>query len=117
MSDFGWEYTDQSNDWMQVSEGLWGLSDTVSDLGDQLWLQDQTYDALLDYQTSEQLEWLSNEAYDVSWEAYYGPVNSEGYTAYDAAQGYTTSDTSLIEPASSAGSMSMISDYNASSTL
>ena len=53
----------------------------------------------------------------ISWEAYYGPVNSEGYTAYDASMGYTSTDTSFIEPASSAGSMSMISDNSAESYL
>jgi hypothetical protein len=86
-------------------------------MADQAWINGEydNYHAFQQY--SESSEWYSQQMEDAAWDAWYGPVNSEGYTAYDASMGYTSTDTSFIEPASSAGSMSMISDYNASSTL
>ena len=39
------------------------------------------------------------------------------WSAYDASMGYTSTDTSFIEPATSASSMSMISDNSAESSL
>ncbi len=60
--------------------------------------------------TSQQLE-------DLSWQAWYGPVNADGYTAMDVSHGYSATDTSFIEPASSAGSCSMISDQSGESYL
>ncbi len=117
MSDSGWDYMQESNDWMQVSNQAWDASFAVTDYADQLWYADDTYEAMVQYQNADTLEWASNQAYANSWEAYYGPVNAEGYTAYDASQGYTTSDTSLIEPATSASSTSLISDNSGSSNL
>ena len=45
------------------------------------------------YAASENRARLSNETYEASWDACYGPVNSEGYTAYDASVGYTPRPT------------------------
>jgi len=109
--------TQEFEEWQDLSNQLWSASDGVSDVGDDLWQADQTYEALTYYQASEALESLSAEAYENAWEAYMGPVNAEGYTAYDASHGYTTSDTSLIEPASAAGSASLISDNSGASNL
>lgn len=117
MDEFGFDDAQDSNDWAETSNDLWSASDAVADVGDELWQANQTYDALTYYQASEALESLSSEAYANAWEAYNGPVNAEGYTAYDASQGYTTSDTSLIEPATSAGSASLISDNSGASNL
>ncbi len=105
---------DQSYELYDVSNGLWDASIGLTDVSHSFWLMDETYTALEFQQLADTAEYLSNEAYQASWDAWYGPVNSEGYTALDASHGYTTQDTSLIEPASSAGSMSMISDNTAS---
>ena len=69
------------------------------------------------YYTSDPTEWASVESYEAAWAAWNGPINPEGYTAHDASLGYTSMDTSFIEPASSAGSMSMIADYTGDSSL
>ena len=106
-----------ANQWQDASNGLWDTSITFDQIATQEWLNGET-GAALDYSNlSDQFELYSHQAYEASWEAFYGPVNSEGYTAYDASMGYTSTDTSFIEPASSAGSMSMISDNNATSWL
>ena len=100
-----------------LSNDMWTQSIDEFQTGDDFWLAGHTDLANELYVASENSEWLSTEAYEASWEAYYGPVNSEGYTAYDASMGYTSTDTSFIEPATSASSMSMISDNSASSWL
>ena len=122
--------SDLASQWQDASQSLWSTSITFDQIGDQEWLHGDPTVANDFYNYSEQTEWLSQQAYDASWEAYYGPVNAEGYTAYDASMGYTSTDTSFmrarnalptgtgfIEPASSAGSMSMISDNSAESYL
>lgn len=109
--------SDLASQWQDASQSLWSTSITFDQIGDQEWLHGDPTVANDFYNYSEQTEWLSQQAYDASWEAYYGPVNAEGYTAYDAPMGYTSTDTSFIEPASSAGSMSMISDNSAESYL
>jgi hypothetical protein len=119
MSDFDdfQEYHDLSYQWQDVSTGFNDLHIDFSNMADQAWINGDTdtYHEL--YMMSENFQDFSNDAYQASWDAWYGPVNAEGYTAYDASIGYSATDTSFIEPASSAGSCSMISDYNTSSTL
>ena len=102
--------SDLASQWQDASQSLWSTSITFDQIGDQEWLHGDPTVANDFYNYSEQTEWLSQQAYDASWEAYYGPVNAEGYTAYDASMGYTSTDTSFIEPARSAGSLSMTSD-------
>jgi len=121
MSDFDfYDPTDDqaaSQDWLQTSNDLWNLQIPLHEVGDELWLNGDSYNANQMYWAEELAQTAGQDAYDQSWEAYYGPINAEGYTALDASMGYTSTDTSFIEPASSAGSMSMISDYDATSTL
>lgn len=105
-----------SNSLADASWGLWDASIGFQQASIDAWQLDP-YTALEYQQMSDAMEWSSHELYQASWDAWYGPVNSEGYTAYDAGMGYTTQDTSLIEPASSAGSMSLISDDDATSWL
>lgn len=110
-------YTDLSNAYSDVSFDAWNASVDFTQYSTEAWYQGDT-EASLAWQTmANDAEWYSNEAWSASWDAWYGPVNSEGYTAYDASMGYTSTDTSFIEPASSAGSTSMISDYDATSVL
>lgn len=121
MSDFS-DYdptaaNEMANEWQGASNGLWDTSITLDQVATELWLDGNTTAAMEFSQLSDRVELYSHEAYEASWDAYYGPVNSEGYTAHDAALGYTSTDTSFIEPASSAGSMSMISDYTGDSSL
>lgn len=103
-----------SYDYQEASNGLWQASIDFDSLRDDAWIDGDTQSALEFDQLSSYAEWLSNEAYEDAWDAWYGPVNSEGYTAYDAAMGYSSTDTSFIEPASSAASCSLISDNSAS---
>ncbi|MDP2289863.1 MAG: hypothetical protein Q8M22_01655 [Actinomycetota bacterium] len=106
-----------SDEWQHISNDLWNLQIPFHQMGDEAW-QASDYETMHNMYWAEELaETAGQEAYDQSWEAYYGPINAEGYTALDASMGYTSTDTSFIEPASSAGSMSMISDYSATSTL
>ena len=110
-------WTDLSNSVYDLSLQQWDTSMDLSQVANNYWV-DGNYDMYHEfYNLAEAAEWSSNALYDASWDAYYGPINSEGYTAYDASMGYTSTDTSFIEPASAAGSTSMISDYNATSTL
>ena len=110
-------WTDASNGIFDLSLQQWDVSMDLSQVADDYWVEGN-YDMYHQYyDMAENAEWSSNQLYDASWDAFYGPINSEGYTAYDASVGYTSTDTSFIEPASAAGSTSMISDYNATSTL
>jgi hypothetical protein len=111
------DYSQASNDLMNGSNDMWGASIDLQNLSSELWVQDDSYNSLIAQQMSDNAEYLSYQLEDASWAAYNGPVNAEGYTAHDAALGYTTQDTSFIEPASSAGSTSMISDYTGTSNL
>lgn len=110
-------WTDLSNGYADLSNDMWTQSIDFTNYANDAWLQGDmdTYSQF--YQAAENSEWYSNQLEQASWDAWYGPVNSEGYTAYDASMGYTSTDTSFIEPASSAGSVSMISDNNATSWL
>ncbi|MDO8362709.1 MAG: hypothetical protein Q7V88_07420 [Actinomycetota bacterium] len=118
MSDFSYDPNDSSTyEWQSVSNELWSSSITLDQIATDEWLYGDPELANQYYHYSDQIQDLSSQAYQESWDAWYGPVNAEGYTAYDASIGYTSTDTSFIEPASSAGSMSMISDYSAESTL
>lgn len=120
MSDFNYDPSADhaaSQDWLNTSHDLWNLQIPLHQAGDEFWLEGDYYNANQMYWAEELAETAGQHAYDQSWESFYGPVNAEGYTAYDASHGYTSMDTSFIEPATSAGSMSMISDYNATSTL
>ncbi|MGD9997078.1 MAG: hypothetical protein AB7L17_14175 [Ilumatobacteraceae bacterium] len=119
MSDFDdfQDYQDLSWQLQDASMDMNNAYIDFSNMADQAWINGEydTYHQL--YMMSENFQDYSNDLYQASWDAWYGPVNAEGYTAYDASMGYSAYDTSFIEPASSAGSMSMISDYNTSSTL
>lgn len=121
MTDFNdWDQisADQaSQPWEIVSNDMWGASIGLDRMGDQEWIDGNTEAANDLYYYSDQAEWLSHEAYEAAWNAWNGPINAEGYTAHDAAMGYTSMDTSFIEPASSAGSMSMIADYTGDGSL
>ncbi len=111
------DFSDFSYQLQDLSNGFWTESIDFSTMADAAWVDGNT-GLYQDFQSlSENAETYSQLMEDASWDAYYGPVNSEGYTAFDAAQGYTSTDTSFIEPASSAGSMSMISDNSGASTL
>jgi len=112
--DGGYELSYQLQDF---SNDSWTESIDDSHLADQAWLNGQTELSAEFTQAAENAEWSSNELYQASWDAWYGPINADGYTAYDASIGYSATDTSFIEPASSAGSCSMISDNSASSFL
>lgn len=123
MTDFN-SFDPYATGWSDISNGVydlslqqWDMSIDFSHYADQAWIQGDTDSYHEWHNMAETAEWYSNELYEASWDAFYGPVNSEGYTAYDASMGYTSTDTSFIEPASAAGSMSMISDYDATSTL
>lgn len=110
-------WTDLSNGFSDLSFQQWDLSIDLSSMADDAWLNGQM-DLYHEYtEWSQMVETNSYDLYQASWDAWYGPVNAEGYTAYDASMGYSAYDTSFIEPASSAGSMSMISDYDATSVL
>lgn len=116
-SDDATAWTDLSNDIAQVSWNEWGNSIEYSQMADAAWLSGQmelywTYDEMADTATSN--SWA---LWDASWDAWYGPVNAEGYTAYDASMGYTSTDTSFIEPASAADNTSLISNDDTSATL
>jgi len=118
MSDFDYDFNHpDSNDWGQTSTDLWSTSITMSDVGDQFWLSGESQMALQFYDLNEQFEDLSIESYQQAWDAWNGPLNADGYTQFEASVGYSATDTSFIEPASSAGSMSMISDNSASDYL
>ena len=115
--DYASEYTDLSNGYADLSFQQWDMSIDFTNYSSEAWIAGDTQGSM-DWQAlADQAEWNSNQLYEASWDAWYGPVNSEGYTAYDASIGYTSTDTSFIEPASSAGSTSMISDYDATSVL
>jgi hypothetical protein len=115
-SDFS-DYQELSYELQDASDGFWNQSIDFTQMSSQTWLDGDTQSAL-DWQiAADNSEWYSNQMEQASWDAWYGPVNAEGYTAYDASIGYTSTDTSFIEPASSAGSTSMISDNNATSWL
>lgn len=106
-----------SQPWELASDQLWDFSIDLDRMGDHHWIN-ADYDIANNlYYVSDMTEWLSAESYEQAWEAWNGPINAEGYTAHDAAMGYTSMDTSFIEPASSAGSMSMISDYTGDPSL
>ena len=110
MSEFDYDPNNSSTyEWQTASNDLWSNSIDMDQMATEEWLHGDPWMANQLYDYAEQLEDLSNEAYQQSWDAYYGPVNAEGYTAYDASIGYTSTDTSFIEPASAAGSCSMIS--------
>ena len=111
------EHMRASDQMWEASDDAWSASIALGDVSGQLWNADETYAAVEMYQLAENQEFWASQLESASWQAYDGPVNAEGYTAYDASMGYTTRDTSLIEPSTSAASMSMISDDNASSTL
>lgn len=114
--DYGYGY-DNSNSYYDASMDAWGASIDFSHMADQAWIDGDMGDYWTWHDVSTAAEQLSNDLYDASWAAYYGPVNADGYTAMDVAQGYSAYDTSFIEPASWAGSASMISDSNATSIL
>ena len=120
MTDFNYDPSfDQaeSYEWQTASDGLWSTSIDFSHMGDEAWL-DGNYDQANDlYQAMYQFEDFSTEAYQQAWDAWNGPINAEGYTMHDASLGYTSMDTSFIEPASAAGSCSMISDSTIESSL
>jgi hypothetical protein len=119
MTDFNdfQDYQDLSYQMQDVSNGLWTQSIDFTNMANQAWLMDDPQ-GYMDLQwQADQFEYYSNEMYQASWDAWYGPVNAEGYTAYDASIGYTSTDTSFIEPASAASSTSLISDNNATSWL
>ena len=117
MFEYTSEYAAESYDWQHASDDLWAMQTPFQELADEAW-------AASDYETMHEalqamytVEDLSEAAYDYSWDVWEGPVNAEGYTAMQAAEGYSSMDTSFIEPASAAGSCSMISDYTAESSL
>ncbi|MGD9792137.1 MAG: hypothetical protein AB7V43_01545 [Acidimicrobiia bacterium] len=110
-------YQDLSNQIYQVSNGFFEISNDFSHMADQAWIAGD-YDGYHQfYDASVNADWYSNQLEAASWDAWYGPVNSEGYTAMDASAGYTSMDTSFIEPASYASSTSLISDNDTSSYL
>ncbi len=117
MSDYGYDYS-YSTDLSNLSNDYWGQSLDLQTWANDVWA-DQGYSdlyyAIDNY--SDASATYSNDLYQASWDAWYGPVNTEGYTAYDASIGYTTTDTSYIEPASYASTTSLISDYDTTSTL
>lgn len=106
-----------SQPWEEASTGLWGTSIGLDQAGDQEWINGNTDVANDLYYMSDQAEYNSLQAYEAAWEAWNGPINAEGYSAHDASLGYTSTDTSFIEPPSAAGSMSMIQDYTGDSSL
>ncbi|MEK7423418.1 MAG: hypothetical protein AAB131_06195 [Actinomycetota bacterium] len=116
MTDFN-DFQDLSYEIQNVSDGFWTQSIDFSQMADQAWLDGDTQNSIEWQIAADNSEWYSDQMYQASWDAWYGPVNSEGYTAYDASMGYTSTDTSFIEPASSAASTSMISDNSATSWL
>ncbi|HAP76660.1 MAG TPA: hypothetical protein DCR14_11305 [Acidimicrobiaceae bacterium] len=112
-----YDYQAASDEWQAASDQVWALQVPLQEVVDAAWAASD-YETMHEaYQAMYAAEHLGNEMYDYSWDVYNGPVNAEGYTMYDASVGYTSTDTSFIEPASSAGSCSMISDYNAESSL
>ena len=144
MSDYGWNDETAGSEWAsgewstgndwgsatgfaaysQVSSDLQDLSLVAAD--NSSWLQQEAYDAWNAgdtdgyhdlWQASCSEGEMSQQLEDLSWQAWYGPVNADGYTAMDVSQGYSATDTSFIEPASSAGSCSMISTQSGESFL
>lgn len=117
MFEYTSEYAAESYDWQHASDDLWAMQTPFQELADEAWAASD-YEAMHEaLQAMYTVDDLSQEAYDYSWEVWEGPVNTEGYTAMQAAEGYSSMDTSFIEPASAAGSCSMISDYSAESSL
>jgi len=127
-SDWGagtdWSGGTGAMDWGQASDDLLDMSQTAA--GNSGWLQLEAYEAWnqgdIDgyhdlWQMSCDQGDMSQQLEDLSWQAWYGPVNADGYTAMDVSHGYSATDTSFIEPASSAGSVSMISDQSGESFL
>jgi len=106
----GWE-------WQATSDQLWDTSIDFRHEGDEAWINGDTGLANELYQYQYQFEEFTQEAYQQAWDAWNGPINAEGYTMHDASLGYTSTDTSFIEPASAAGSCSMITDQSLESSL
>jgi len=114
---FGFGFDPYESSWSDVvGSGMGaGFDFTDTDIGaisDQ-WSQDFAYD-----QHSTQATWAS-DGIDRSitddpseWDPAYGPQVDSYYTPYQSSVGYSSYDTSFIEPASWAGSSSMISDYS-----
>ncbi len=118
--DYGYDagsWADHSGSYYDASMETWGASIDFSHMADQAWINGDTDEYWTWQDLSNASEQLSHDLYQASWDAYYGPVNADGYTAMDVAQGYSAYDTSFIEPASWAGSTSMISDNSATSFL
>lgn len=106
-----------SSQLQDFSNGEWTNSIDYTNAANQAWVNGDTDISQMYQDMANNAEWNSNEAYQAAWDAYNGPINAEGYSAHDASLGYTSQDTSFIEPASSAGASSMISDNDASSVL
>ena len=112
-----YDYQAESYEWQAMSDEVWALQTPLQEVVDAAWAASDYETMHAAYQAMYAAEDLGNELYDYSWDVYNGPINAEGYTMHDASMGYTTMDTSFIEPASAAGSCSMISDYSAESSL
>ncbi|MFN8021088.1 MAG: hypothetical protein U0Q03_06110 [Acidimicrobiales bacterium] len=110
-------WTDLSNGLSDASWSEWDASIDYTTMANDAWASGQMdlYHLYTDAATTAEAN--SWDLYDASWDAWYGPVNAEGYTAYDASMGYSAYDTSFIEPASAADNTSLISDYDATSVL
>ena len=106
-----------SSQLQDYSNGEWTNSIDFTNAANEAWVNGETDISHMYQEMADNAEWNSNAAYQASWDAYNGPINAEGYTAHDASLGYTTQDTSFIEPASSAGASSMISDNDGGSVL
>ena len=110
-----WQHA--SYEWQAESDQLWALTTPLQEAVDDAWMASDYESMHNAYEAMYAAEDLSTEMYQQSWDVWNGPINAEGYTMHDASLGYTSMDTSFIEPASSAGSCSMISDYTAESSL
>ena len=119
--DYGYDassWTDYSNDLSDVSNDMWGQSIDLESWANDVWVDQGSSELYWDlHQYSLDAAEYSNDLYQASWDAWYGPVNADGYTAMDVSEGYSAYDTSFIEPASWADNSSMISDYDATSIL
>jgi hypothetical protein len=127
MSDWTDGYDDNSgfdpyeSSWSDATDGF-GFDFTHMDVTQQYndWAAEQTFEqhagleSLIDQQQT-QAYWASDGqnhavADDPSeWDPAYGPQIDSYYTPYQSSIGYSSYDTSFIEPASAAGSCSMIS--------
>jgi hypothetical protein len=116
MSDYyyddGYSSTDYSYDLADASSSAYTASLDLYEAGDEAWYAGNTELAGEYYSASYEYDGYSDQLYAESWDAWYASDDAgyydTGYSSYESAAGYSTTDSSLIEPASAADDYSLI---------